>query len=278
MPWEVAGPRLQAHDLVMAAEYTELPPKVTDEGRVKERKPQVDGAATAATVSSTARPLMAGMPKFTDGAAAAATVSSSPTDSNEIIFSIDSGDPVKEPPGGQDDRSSELPGQASEGTQKGRVEGEELDAKAKGFARIERGIDDIQRELTEHRQALAESSGPDNAEVARTEDLMEQVGQVREDIHDLKVSGSAQAATVATTSVEAAAADAEAAQADFPQSSVWKRVCDMFRSLSRRLWNLVSRLVSVTQWSVTGSVGNKVLGLADVSVTVIFGQASTEAT
>jgi hypothetical protein len=53
----------------------------------------------------------------------------------------------------------------------------------------------------------------------------------------------------------------------------WDAAWDWMKRLYRRLWSMLSHLLHVKEWSVTGQVGTGPLGLASASLAVTFGPA-----
>ena len=52
---------------------------------------------------------------------------------------------------------------------------------------------------------------------------------------------------------------------------IWKKVKDWMHKAGLKLWALISRLVKVKEWSISGTVGTGVLGLAQANISVTFG-------
>jgi hypothetical protein len=67
--------------------------------------------------------------------------------------------------------------------------------------------------------------------------------------------------------VEDAEAEAEGKGAGF-----WKKIMHWLSRAGKRLWVMISRVTTVKEWSLTGTVGSGVLGLAEASISVTFGQ------
>jgi hypothetical protein len=80
---------------------------------------------------------------------------------------------------------------------------------------------------------------------------------------DLAFSVVAQMAAVET--------EVKDARERLPTTGTWMRVWAILKRVSLRLWSLISHLVKVKEWSVTGEVGTGVLGLAKASISVKFG-------
>lgn len=72
--------------------------------------------------------------------------------------------------------------------------------------------------------------------------------------------------------VEDAQAEAEEdEEAAEDKESIWARIRRWLGRAGRKLWTMISRLVTVREWSLTGTVGTSVLGLAGASISVTFG-------
>jgi hypothetical protein len=52
---------------------------------------------------------------------------------------------------------------------------------------------------------------------------------------------------------------------------LWDRIKKKLGSAGKKLWAMISGLVKVKEWSVTGTVGTGVLGIAEASISVTFG-------
>ena len=76
------------------------------------------------------------------------------------------------------------------------------------------------------------------------------------------------AAAMQTT--EMLADEVQAAESANPRS-MWVRVLDMIKSVSKHLWSMISHLLKIKEWTVSGDGGLSLLGLAKVGISVTFG-------
>jgi hypothetical protein len=65
------------------------------------------------------------------------------------------------------------------------------------------------------------------------------------------------------------AGDAETAAQD-KDKSLWQQIRDWLKKAGRKLWDMISRLLKVKEWSITGTAGTGLLGLAQASISVTF--------
>jgi hypothetical protein len=120
--------------------------------------------------------------------------------------------------------------------------------------------------------------------------LREDLVEMREEIDRLTVSVEAQIAAVRETlragsgqspdralqltAGQAALVedvnDAEASARGAGQS-LWDKIRHWLGRAGRKLWAMITHLVRVKEWSLTGTVGTGVLGLAEASISVTFG-------
>jgi hypothetical protein len=78
-------------------------------------------------------------------------------------------------------------------------------------------------------------------------------------------------ALAAAAEMSAAASDSKRARKRFP-NKVWQEIMDLLESAFPKLWSLISHLVKVKEWSVTGKVGTGPLGMLEASISVTFGK------
>jgi hypothetical protein len=72
-----------------------------------------------------------------------------------------------------------------------------------------------------------------------------------------------------TTSQQATVTVTEATDASKRwHSSAWDKIKAEIEKVLDRLWSMISKLVTVKEWTLTGKVGTGVLGLAEASVSV----------
>jgi DNA-binding transcriptional MerR regulator len=112
--------------------------------------------------------------------------------------------------------------------------------------------------------------------------LIAQTGTQMDDADELLRAGSGQppdrafrlaaGQTALTGDVEDAQQDAEDEQeAEDGKESIWDKIKRWLKRAGRKLWAMISRLVTVKEWSLTGTAGTSVLGLAQASISVTFG-------
>ena len=103
---------------------------------------------------------------------------------------------------------------------------------------------------------------------------MPEVDQLKDVARELVKRGLDQApdlAFSATAQMTVLRTDVRRARKRFSANSAWKRIWDLLKGLPQRLLSLISHLVKVKEWSVTGQVGTGMLGLAQASISVTFG-------
>lgn len=111
-------------------------------------------------------------------------------------------------------------------------------------------------------------------QVVRAEQIAPEVHELKDTASELVARGPDQApdlAFSATAQMTALRSDVRRARKRYSGNSAWKRIWEMLKELPQRLLSLISHLVKVKEWSVTGQVGTGVLGLAQASISVTFG-------
>jgi predicted alpha/beta hydrolase len=84
-------------------------------------------------------------------------------------------------------------------------------------------------------------------------------------------------AVVAVAAVQAFAARAESLAASVTGTATltkpnwWNTIKQKIGSIASQVWSVVSHLMTVKQWKLTGSLGGGVLGLTGVAVEITFG-------
>jgi hypothetical protein len=121
--------------------------------------------------------------------------------------------------------------------------------------------------------ALGEVEPQFQEETARLSAL---VDEQKAGVEDLAKAGPGQAPgrafqlmagqTVLVDDVEDAETEAQGTGQSF-----WSRIKHWLGRAGKKLWAMISRLVKVKEWSLTGKVGTGVLGLAEASISVTFG-------
>jgi len=66
------------------------------------------------------------------------------------------------------------------------------------------------------------------------------------------------------------------AEAEDDKESIWDKIKRWLRKAGRKLWAMISRLVTVKEWTLTGTAGGSVLGLAQASISVTFGSTARD--
>jgi hypothetical protein len=143
-------------------------------------------------------------------------------------------------------------------------------------------LDEVSRELTHLAEALRQES---SERTNRSLDLDEQAALAEQIVPEVRLlTGTARKLVARGTDQEpdlafSAAAQMTALKSDlrfakkrYFQNRAWAKVWAALKRAAPRLWSLISHLVKVKEWSVTGEVGTGVLGLARASISVTFGK------
>jgi hypothetical protein len=108
------------------------------------------------------------------------------------------------------------------------------------------------------------------------EQLLAAVQQERLLIDELLRNGTNQGPGLAyAASTQATVIDTEVAdEAERNPSSLWEKIKAEVRRVLARLWSMISKLLTVKEWALSGKVGTPgpLLGLAEASVSVTFGR------
>jgi hypothetical protein len=127
--------------------------------------------------------------------------------------------------------------------------------------------------------------------IEETLDRAEQRGQVERLLRRAEVlvadaeavlqAGEEQAPDVAfraMTGHEALTDGVQAVQAAAPgkEPSLWGSVQEWLGEAGKKLWAMISRLVKVKEWTITGTVGTGVFGFTGASISVTFGKESSQ--
>jgi hypothetical protein len=138
------------------------------------------------------------------------------------------------------------------------------------LAEVDRIASDLRAELSEMANRL-----PDVEEQrAQAEEIRQEVRDLRETVIALAGRGAGQdpsMASAAAAQAAAVASDTKYARRRFRDNPAWKRLWQAVKQVAPHLWALISRLVRVKEWSVTGQLGTGVLGLASAGISVTFG-------
>jgi hypothetical protein len=114
----------------------------------------------------------------------------------------------------------------------------------------------------EEQLALAEQIAPEVRLLTGT--ATELVAQGTDQEPDLAFSAAAQMAALRS--------DLRFAKKRYSVNRAWKKIWEVLTRAAPRLWSLISHLVKVKEWSVTGEIGTGVLGLAQARISVTFGK------
>ena len=104
--------------------------------------------------------------------------------------------------------------------------------------------------------------------------ISSEVSRLSNTVRDLAARGPNQQpdlAFSATTQMTALQSDVKYARKRFSAVSTWTKIWENLKRVVPRLWSLISHLVKVKEWSVTGQVGTGVFGFAQASISVTFG-------
>jgi hypothetical protein len=109
-------------------------------------------------------------------------------------------------------------------------------------------------------------------------DLLVELDRLRESVDRLEAGGSEQGPSAAV----AAAAQAEALRADAETGhnrwkAGWTHVWEAVKRMLPQLWALISGLLHVKEWTVTGQLKSDPFGLLQASVTITFGSKNQTA-
>jgi hypothetical protein len=113
----------------------------------------------------------------------------------------------------------------------------------------------------EEQAVLAERIMPEVRQLAGT--ARELVARGPDQKPDMAFSAAAQ--------MTALGSEVRYARKRYTANMVWSKIWATLKRVAPRLWSLISHLVKVKEWSVTGQVGTGVLGLAQASISVTFG-------
>ena len=143
-------------------------------------------------------------------------------------------------------------------------------------------LDDVSHQLADLVETLGEQSSesvdgqPDlENQLVLAEQIAPQVGQLKGAAEELVAHGLDQTpdlAFSATAQMTALQNEVRYARKRYRANRAWAKIWGALKRIAPRLWSLISHLVKVKEWSVTGQVGTGVLGLAQASICVTFGQ------
>ena len=182
---------------------------------------------------------------------------------------LDSGDePTEVPP------ADELPADVlpAGGPSWQRAVGRDLRAMRKDLGDALRALDTLV-------ELLQQLTNPGDR-LAQARDLRDGVEELDTTVTELARGGQAQdpsRAFTATTGLNALTSEAETAKEDAneesPERSLLSRIWKSLKKVAPHLWSMISHLLAVKEWSVTGTVGTGILGFANGSISVTFGSS-----
>lgn len=151
-----------------------------------------------------------------------------------------------------------------------------LAAARQDHAVIVAGLNTITGLLQGLREDIARQVALQEQQQLVTEQLLAAVQQERHLIDELINNGTNQGPGVAyAAQQQATVIDTETTDASqrWP-SSAWEKIKAEVKKVLARLWSVISKLVTVKEWTLTGKVGTPGLlfGLAEASVSVTFGR------
>lgn len=117
----------------------------------------------------------------------------------------------------------------------------------------------MQSSLTVGRQSGVED------QLVLAQQIDPKVGQLKGVAEELVANGLNQGpdlAFSATAQVTALGSEVRYARKRYRMNRAWENIWQALKRIAPRLWSLISHLVKVKEWSVTGQVGTGVLGLA----------------
>jgi hypothetical protein len=143
-------------------------------------------------------------------------------------------------------------------------------------------LDDVSHQLANLVETLREQSSesidrqPDlENQLVLAEQIAPTVSQLKGVAEELVADGLDQTpdlAFTATAQMTALQSEVRYARKRYRANRAWGKIWGALKRIAPRLWSLISHLVKVKEWSVTGQVGTGVLGLAQASIRVTFGQ------
>jgi hypothetical protein len=143
-------------------------------------------------------------------------------------------------------------------------------------------LDEVSRQLSRLADALRHESSeetdrsPDLEEqVTLAEQIAPEVRQLTGTATELVAQGTDQEPDLAFSAAAQMAAlrsDLRFAKKRYSVNRAWKKIWEVLTRAAPRLWSLISHLVKVKEWSVTGEIGTGVLGLAQARISVTFGK------
>lgn len=127
--------------------------------------------------------------------------------------------------------------------------------------------------LTEEFPATHE--GVEREQRAFAQQIISDIDQLAATARELVAQGADQEPGLAFSSIAQATAiktKLKHASKQFSGKTIWNAAKTALKNAVPKLWSLISHLVKVKEWSVTGQVGTGVFGFAQASVSVTFGK------
>lgn len=131
-------------------------------------------------------------------------------------------------------------------------------------------MDEVKNALYQVPRLISDQTGLDE-QLTLMRELLIELDRLREFVDLLEAGGSEQgpsAAVVAAAQAEAIRADAKAAHKRWKAG--WTRVWEAVKRMLPQLWVLISGLLHVKEWTVSGQLKSDPFSLASASVTVTF--------
>jgi hypothetical protein len=180
-------------------------------------------------------------------------------------------------PGTSGEARVEDPGTGPDGAEPGADRMHDYDALVaarEDHAVILAGLSTITDLLQKLREEIARQAAPQEQQRLVAEQLQAAVQQLRRLVDELLRNGTNQGPGLSyAAQQQATVIDSETADASkrWP-SSAWDKIKDEVKRVLARLWGMISKLVTVKEWTLSGKVGTGILGLAEACVSVTFGQ------
>ncbi len=143
--------------------------------------------------------------------------------------------------------------------------------------RIHEALEGIRAEMSEiieRQDAVAIRVGElDARQWQEAEQVTESVNRLQDTVDALLAAGTGQDPGTAFSAQQQVAALSEDVKSGRKRwhSPHWDAAWDWVRKLSKRLWSMLSHLLRVKEWTVTGQVGTGPWGLAGAGISVTFG-------
>jgi hypothetical protein len=141
-------------------------------------------------------------------------------------------------------------------------------------------------DVTEQLRALAQSLTWQSREAENPQPRMQQQLDLAEQLvpQVQRLTGTARAivargkdqeadlAFSATAQMMTLKSDLKYARKQYPTTRLWARIWATLKKALPRLWSIISHLVTVKEWSITGQAGIPVLNLVQTSISITFGK------